>query len=1099
MKKSNLFLLAAAPVAMILPMEVQASEENIHITMNGANELTATVHTSKKIKSYQWYTVVDGNANEISGEISSSYSVPLGSNIELLVKVILEDDSELVSQTITIQDIHILGDLRVNSTISADIASIPNKPTMKSFQWYYYDNGNKTVIDGATDIEFIIPAKAAGKQLFVETLSEEGEQFVSEAVQIEKLVVVANSVKIKGYSANQYVVPGDLVTAFDPEISIASVDENGVITEVNLLEDETTMNRLMDQVTFTYQWLYKVDDSYAFIEGASEATYTVPIDAEERHINTISVRVIATVGETASTPTYSPILEIVNIKTENSPVKNLVEKINKLLKNTNTMDTYNESIIDANNANDLLKNLLKDYNALTPAAKEKVTNYHVLKRAIEDWESMTNFAQLVGNANTEAELKALLLEYEQFDLLKRSTGIKVDGKGIFELIQEKLGNVNEVNEVKEINLAILDLLKTLTVGNTSYELVEYKIQDIKMLKEEIKSIEDDIAKLPQDYKGIVQNQDIIKNAKSDIKKVETFLEKLKKIDLTATPKKQLTAAKSVRSAYNKLTIKQLSLVPENDIQDFLIAAEHVEIEAGDELQLIINSLIEETTKEYLEPPSEFNWKDYVKTVDNAVLKYKNLSKDTAKHVENYSNLLQLQKDLKIAEKVITQIDKYTILLETEGVSYAKQLSAYNSADKALKKLTTLQKGLVYNKGSLEKPETTPSEGDKVLSEAEQEAKEQGEAFVDEIIWALENNLDDFEAYSKEIDAVVMKYKNLNSKARKYVTNYQALKEAEKDVKAVRSFLKKVEAAETEIDPAKKYTKIASVKTSYLKLPDSQQKLATPTYSKLMGILEESEDFVDLLDLNDRIGAIISSNGSYTKEDELYKASIDEIKNMDEEYKKLSSAEKKQITNYSILKNAMADVKKVQSFETKYNKVSEQPSAAIIKAFNALSARQAALVSTVIRTKLIEAETQQRNDNERALQLADSINQLEIGGLYVDGLKDKVDELQAVYETMSSKEKSLVKNYSKLTRAQNDLVKIAEVKAINNEVITIQQEIVEQEAALESASGAGEILIKENIAKLEKDQASKEKEWKKAFNRLSNKLEVLYKKMYPLIL
>lgn len=1088
MNKANLLLFAVVPAAIIVPMEVQASEESIEI-VNHANELKTVVNSTKKIETYQWYTVVGGIENEISGATSSTYSVPLGSNEKLIVKAILEDGTELVSMPITINTVDILGDFRVNSIISADIASIPTKPTMKGFQWFYYDNGKKTVIDGATDIEFIIPAKAAGKQIFVEAFSEDGEQFVSKEIKIENIKVVAESIKIKGYSANQYIVPGDTVTAFDPKLSIKSIKVDG--SEVDL--DPATMNRLLDQITYSFQWLYEVEDSYAFIEGANTEAYTIPQDAEERNINKISVRVIATVGETPSTPTYSPILEIVNKKTENSPVKLLVGKINKLLKNTDTdtMVIYDEAEINASNASDLLKDLLKEYNALTSAAKEKVINYDVLKRAIEDFDTMSKFAQKVVNAKTKAEFEALLLEYEQFDLLTRSTGFKIKDDqgtdyGIFEYIQTQLGYVNEVNAVKDINQAILGLLKI----SDSYELVEYS-HDLNSLKETIKSIEDHIVTLPNDYKAIVQNLDILKTAKTDIKKVESFLEKLKKIDLTETPKKQLSAAKSVRSAYNKLTIKQLSIVPESDIKEILIAAENAEGELLEIVQGSINELIHEETKEYLELPDESNWKENMKKVDSTVLQYKDLSKDTAKYVKNYPSLLQLQKDLKTAEKIIIQIDKYKVLLDSEDVSYSKKLSAYNSADKALKKLTTLQQELVYNKGELSTKPDTPTEEDKELSDKEQEYKDQGIAFIDEINLALESYSDDFEAYAKEIDAVVIKYKNsLNSKARKYVTNYGLLKEAEKDVKAVRSFLTKVEAAEVEIDPAKQYTKIVSIQKTYLKLPQKQQTLASTAYQNLIGILD-GDAFVDLSSLNDRIREILPTDNN------IYNISIDEIKELDKEYKKLSSAEKKQITNYNILKTALSDVKKVESFEKKYYKATEKTFASVIKAFNALSARQAALVSDDIRDKILDLENQKRDDNDLAIEVVDAINKLESNGFYVGDLKSNVETIRMTYDKdLSTAQKSLVKNYSKLTRAENDLVKVNKVKEIFDEKNKIQQEIQELEKDNPEISEAGLVLIAENIAKLEKMKASKEKEWKSAYNRLSNKLEALYNQTYP---
>lgn len=126
-------------------------------------------------------------------------------------------------------------------------------------------------------------------------------------------------------------------------------------------------------------------------------------------------------------------------------------------------------------------------------------------------------------------------------------------------------------------------------------------------------------------------------------------------------------------------------------------------------------------------------------------------------------------------------------------------------------------------------------------------------------------------------------------------------------------------------------------------------------------------------------------------------------------------------------------------------------AAVLKSFKALTAKQLSLVSEEVRKSLIKKETDQYDANAVALDLVEDINKLLENGVYVAGVKQKIGELRTAYDALLATQKTVVKNYSKLTQAESDLQKVEEVHALKSDQVA----------------------------------------WQKAFNKLSRKLELLY--------
>ncbi|MEG0439455.1 MAG: hypothetical protein RR587_09495, partial [Solibacillus sp.] len=1088
---------AIATAALVVPMDAFAAEVS-PVKILGNNIVGAVLKADILLTpengtpKYQWFhdEGLDANGDpkhtELTGATANTYKIlPRDVGKALIVKVTIDDVDGPVEhpsgKVVVDKTMPVKGDNFVNGTLYADIESLkdeqgdPIQETFKSYQWYYFENDKKTPIAGATKYELIIPVEAAEKNLIVEVKTESGQTYTSELEKIGKLkLAIDDELILEGFSPlapNKFALPGDKLTVVNP-----------VVKDV---DRELKAN----QIAYSYQWMYKVDKSYSYIEGATAATYTIPKDALDKEMKNIVVSVTAKVG-TAEISKFSPIVEVAN-----SPAGSLIGNIGDLLGTdaTNNSKVYNPGGLESFGV--VINDLNSKYAALTAAAKANVTNYDILKRATEDHALMTALKDKVDKANeiTDAtaklqEFKSLWAEYEQLDLLQRSLD---SGSGMFAAIQtglDKTLSTFEITEVIAINKDILGLLEDLTTGGTgqSYELVQYKVKEIAKLQEAITKIENRIAELSNDYQMTIQNKDILITAKSDIKKVQAFLAKVEKIDLTATVKKQKTAAKSVRTDFEKLNVKQQSLVSSNifdktlpdNLKSKLILAEEAAEEDVKSVQEGINKFITPgDTNSYKPIPIT---EEIKKEINKTITDYKALTKESALKITGYAEFLQLQKDIKIAEKVRKQLENYGVLFESGGGNYSSKLkSAYNSTTKAFNKLTSLQKSLIEeaDRVKLKVPGEQEQKPDGDLTDGEKAAKAQGTAFIGEIDTALALVTGDFNTYSQEIEAVVLKYKNgLPSKARKYVTNYAVLQAAEKDIKAVKSFLKKVDQANIEADAGKRYSKIEGVQKAFLKLPATQQKFVAQNeaYKSLIASMGGTND--KLGNFDGEIAALIDD------------ANVVKIKELEAEYKTFSSAEKKKVKNYNVLKQALADVKKVEAFNAKYVKMQEDmPSsvASTIKAFNALTDQQAKLVDPEIRNKMIKLEIDQRDTNTEALDLIDRINGLvDSDGKYVEYveyvkdpkkllLQEAITYFRTAYDNLLPEERSLVKNYSKLTRAESDLLKVKEVRVI--EVIFVA-------------------IGDEDENKVEKEAARKD--WQKAFNRLSRQQENLYLMIYP---
>ncbi|MGE8005588.1 hypothetical protein [Lysinibacillus sp. NPDC093216] len=921
--------------------------------------------------------------------------------------------------------VSITGQNTVNETLKASIENLPANSIVKGYQWYYVDGSNDSTnkpISGATTASFTIPVEAAGKAVFVEATTTNGDKYKSEPRSINELKLSITAPRID--SSSNYAVPGELVQV-----------AGAIVT------DDAGAKLKSSQITYSYQWFYKVGESFTIIDGATNDTYRIPNNALSIGITDIMVNVKAKVGTAFVESEFSSVVTV-----SNEPSESMIKEIKTLLINDNK---YNVKSLESFKAE--VTALESKYQALSTAAKANVTNYDVLKRAAADVDLISKLNEKVDKVKevNEKDLPKYLKEidesYDKFDLLQRSLDIN---DALYNSIKNILidpSHIEEFKEVRRLNQAIVELLAY------KNSFVTYVPTSIESLQTAVETIEKDIAKLSQTYRATVQNQTILSDAKSDIKKIEQFIKLFDKLSQNDSPSKQVTTAKSIRTSYEKLTYKQLQLVPAKYIST-LLQAENAENSQIDRLNIEIDNYVGDVDDSYPIDPSVTSWQSHVNNVNRIINEYKGLTKNSAAKIVGYDSMVTLQKDFKAAEKIIKDMDAYQKLSVTPGVAESKLKTNYTNVLKAYNKLTSLQQSLVYNANDflLNTPTITVDLNGK--EPADKAAALALKADVDKLTDVTKYTFTQFES---AVNAATTKYKNLSSAGRKYVTNYYLLTAASKDLSGVKSFHKKVQTAREETDATKQAKKIQTVQTAYAKLPANQQFLAKQQYEDLLNHRLEDVNAPDITKLNNEIAKIVS-NDTYT-------VSIEKINELSTQYNKLSSSDKKRITNASILTTAVSDVKKVESFMKTYEKSFTNNPTTVIKAFYKLTSKQMSLVSPEIRQSIIDKDQGQQQSNESALKLVESINSLLVNGEYIDDLETKVKEIRTAYDGLSASEKSIVKNYSKLTQAESDLKKVADVHALY-------------------------------VPSTEENAAAR-KTWQTAYGKLSKKLEILYNKMY----
>lgn len=900
--------MAAAPAALVMPIDAFAADvEKVTITAIGnvGSELKVEISdfpVEADLK-YQWYYVAGDKETAIDGATESTFNVPaeaFGKTIMLKVTDKSTDPETIYTSNAVVitpelkDGLLLTGDKLVNSKVVADITALGKGTVIagKGYQWYYVDDTSKTAISGATNPELTLPIEAAGKKITVEVKTTEGLVYTSAPVAVKKIDL---EIEIPPKLTEKYVLPGVAVKASEVLVK----DKNGAELQPS-------------QISYSYQWYFKEGDVYSMIDGATSASYTVPVDALSKKI---VMKVTAKVGTHQITSEYSN-----EVTVSEQPTADLKKAIAELLvvDAASSKVTYESSTFESFVTK--VEELRKKYDAFPSAEKSKVDNYYILQKTLADVAVVKPFIDKMDAidkaADKSAYAKGLLVDYEKFDYLQRS--LVGDIKLILDAIEKDPNQGEELANIIKLNAEIITIING---DQTSYNMSWRSTTGERTLSEfrsEIESVQAHIRTLPSDYQSFVQNQHLLTTALADVKKVEALEKKVQSIQsalsknldfgFTKAEKSLIKQANTLLASYNKLTYLQQSLMSTDELLEILRKEEDkapILEKKIEELQLTVHNTYK------IEIKSDEDIQKVLTEVTNILAAYKTYSKEAAKQIKGIDAMKRLQKDLKAAQKVIKLIGTYNELSKDTTVKYSKLASTYKSAKTAYDKLTTGQQTFVYNFAELTVPKESENPDIK-----DPDNKAAAEAVITVIATIPTENVGDLGSYKGLVSDASTAYKGLISGARKYVTNYALLQTAEKNVKGAEAFLKKVDAAKAEADKGKQYAKIQTVKTAYLKLPATQQTLVRATYDDLLKLLENTADYTNLKTLNDAIFALINeATGLYT--------SIEAVKKAEQDYNGLSSAEKKQITNDYILKQALADVKKVDAFMKKYDSMSEK--------------------------------------------------------------------------------------------------------------------------------------------------------------------------------
>ena len=363
-------------------------------------------------------------------------------------------------------------------------------------------------------------------------------------------------------------------------------------------------------------------------------------------------------------------------------IKTAEEKLSKL--QVENAESKISAIGDVTlDSKDTIKDARDTYDALTDDQKKQVTNYDVLEAAekkLSDLQVENVKTKIDGigevTLSSSSTIKAARTAY---DALTDDQKKQVTNYDVLEAAEKKLSDLqveNVKNKIDGIGEVTLSSSSTIKAARSAYNA------------------------LTADQKKQVTNYDVLQKAESelsDLQKAEAVVTKIKNIG-TVTLKSE-SKIKQARTAYNKLTDKQKTLVTNYDVLE-KAEKDLADLKAADQVSKNITNIGTVTLE------SEDAIKEARTAYDALTDAQKELvsNKDVLEKAESTLKELQDAKaaDVKAAEEVTNKISAIgDVTLESED--------AIKEARTAYDALTDAQKELVSNKDVLEKAETTLKE------------------------------------------------------------------------------------------------------------------------------------------------------------------------------------------------------------------------------------------------------------------------------------------------------------------------------------------------------------------------------------------------------
>ena len=426
-------------------------------------------------------------------------------------------------------------------------------------------------------------------------------------------------------------------------------------------------------------------------------------------------------------------------------IKTAEEKLSKLqVENAESkISVIGDVTLDSKDA---IKDARDTYDALTDDQKKQVTNYDVLETAeakLSDLQVENVKTKIDGigevTLSSSSTIKAARTAY---DALTDDQKKQVTNYDVLEAAEKKLSDLqveNVKNKIDGIGEVTLSSSSTIKAARSAYNA------------------------LTAEQKKQVTNYDVLQKAESelsDLQKADAVVTKIKNIG-TVTLKSE-SKIKQARTAYNKLTDKQKTLVTNYDVLE-KAEKDLADLKAADQVSKNITNIGTVTLES----------EDVIKEARTA---YDALTDAQKKLVSNKDVLEKAEKDLadlKAADQVSKNITNIgTVTLESED--------AIKEARTAYDALTDAQKKLVSNKDVLEKAETTLKE----LQDAKAADVKAAEEVTNKI---------------SAIGDVTLESEDAIKEAR---TAYDALTDAQKELVSNKDVLEKAETTLKELKDAK---------------------------------------------------------------------------------------------------------------------------------------------------------------------------------------------------------------------------------------------------------------------------------------------------------
>ena len=345
-----------------------------------------------------------------------------------------------------------------------------------------------------------------------------------------------------------------------------------------------------------------------------------------------------------------------------------------------TIDALDDITLNSEKA---IEEAKKAYNLLTDEQKEQIKNADAIKTAEEKLsklqvENAESKISAIGDVTLDSK-DAIKDARDTYDALTDDQKKQVTNYDVLETAEAKLSDLQVENvktKIDGIGEVTLSSSSTIKAARTAYDA------------------------LTDDQKKQVTNYDVLQKAESelsDLQKADAVVTKIKNIGKVTL--KSESKIKQARTAYNKLTDKQKTLVTNYDVLE-KAEKDLADLKAADQVSKNITNIGTVTLE------SEDVIKEARTAYDALTDAQKKLvsNKDVLEKAESTLKELQDAKaaDVKAAEEVTNKISAIgDVTLESED--------AIKEARTAYDALTDAQKELVSNKDVLEKAETTLKE------------------------------------------------------------------------------------------------------------------------------------------------------------------------------------------------------------------------------------------------------------------------------------------------------------------------------------------------------------------------------------------------------